>query len=374
MSAPISAVCSTPACDVIALLPRTLMWVTEGTEFEAVQLAYAQRINEALSTLLARLRSESPDLADSITTRLSQASEDAISRVLLSPSVSQQLLWGSDSVTRVGRFLESCLRMEAIERESHTQNIGPIWGALGDCVLRDTGEFVRWDPVDGQLPVDLESPDVIALGATLPTEAVGWTRLAREEQQLALETLTAAYLRVRNGAASLRALTEVCARVVVMRKSPTKLFCSFSSCYSVGRIAVVNPQLVGESLIADALVHEAIHAYLYMHDPTPLWGLKPDVRDEPGAVQSPWSGRALPFCTFLHACFVWYGLFFFWGQVMCSSRSPSDEARRRIARASSGFMKGPLLDQLGPERMRSVRPEVHAALCEMQHNVLTVVG
>jgi hypothetical protein len=142
----------------------------------------------------------------------------------------------------------------------------------------------------------------------------------------------------------------------------------------VGRIALVNPQLVSESLIAEALVHEAIHAYLYMHDPTPLWGLKPDVRDEPGTVQSPWTGRTLPLCTFLHACIVWYGLFFFWGQVMCSSRSPSDEARRGIARASSGFMKGPLLDQLGPERIRSVRHEVHAALVEMQHNVLAVVG
>ena len=373
MSAP-SAVCPTPACDIIALLPRTLMWVTEGMDFEAVELRYAQRISQALSTVLARLRTESPDLADSITTHLSQASEDAIRRVLLSPSVSRQLLWGGDSATGIGRFLESCLRMEAIANESHIQNIGPIWGALGDCVLRDTGEFVRWEPVDGRLPVDLESPDAIALGATLPMEAVDWTPLEREERQLALETLTAAYLRVRNGAASLRALTEVCARVVVMRKSPTKLFYSFSSCYSVGRIALVNPQLVSESLIADALVHEAIHAYLYMHDPTPLWGLKPDVREEPGDVQSPWSGRALSLCTFLHACFVWYGLFFFWGQVMCSSHSPSDEARLRIARASSGFMKGPLLDQLGPENMRSVRHEVHAALADMQHNVLAVVG
>jgi HEXXH motif-containing protein len=262
--------------------------------------------------------------------------------------------------------------MEGIGQDSDNQNIRPIWGALGDCVWRDTGEFVRWDPVNGRLPVDLESPDVIALGPTLPTEAEGWTPLAPEEQQLALETLNAAYLRVRNGAVGLRALTEICARVVVMRKRPTKLFYSFSSCYSVGRIALVNPQLVSESLIAEALVHEAIHAYLYMHDPTPLWGLKPNIREEPGSVRSPWTGRALPLCTFLHACFVWYGLFFFWGLVMCAS--PSDEARIRIARASSGFMKGPLLDQLGSEQMGSVQHEVHAALAEMQHNVLAVAG
>ena len=98
--------------------------------------------------------------------------------------------------------------------------------------------------------------------------------------------------------------------------------------------------------------------YLYMHEPTPLWGVKPDVRDEPGTARSPWTGRALPVCTLLHACFVWYGLFFFWGQVMCSSHAPAEEARRGIARASAGFMKGPILDQLGPERIGCIRQEV----------------
>ncbi|MER9427310.1 HEXXH motif-containing putative peptide modification protein [Mesorhizobium sp. M0408] len=351
------------------------MWATDGLEFDAVQLRFAQRVSEALRTVLARLRTESPDLADSITTRLSQACEAVISRVLLSPSVSQQLLWGGDSAAGTGRFLENCLRMEAVgARENAIQNGLPIWGALGNCVVRETGELARWDPVDGRLPVDLESPDAIALGSTLPTEAVGWTPLKREEQRLALETLTAACLRVRRGGASLQALMETCARVIVMRRKPTKLFYSFSSCYSVGRIALVNPQLVSEALIAEALVHEAIHAYLYMHEPTPLWGVKPGVRDEPGTAQSPWTGRALPVCTFLHACFVWYGLFFFWGQVMCSSHAPAEEARRGIARASAGFMKGPILDQLGPERIGSIRQEVQAALAEMQQNVLAVVG
>jgi hypothetical protein len=350
------------------------MWVTEAREFETVQLRFAQRISEALSTVLARLRSEAPKLANSVTTRLSRASEDTIGRVLLSPSVSQLLLWKGGSAVEIGRFLESCLLMEAVARESNTQNARSIWGALGDCVLRDTGELVRWDPIGGRLPVDFESPDVIALGATHPAEALGWKPLTREEQRTLLETLTTAYLRVQSGGTSLRALTEISAKVVVIRKRPTKLFCSFSSCYYVGRIALVNPQLVNESLIAEALVHEAIHAYLYMHEPRPLWGLTPDVHNEPGSVHSPWTGRALPVSTFLHACFVWYGLFFFWGQMMGSSHSPVDEVRRGIERASSGFIRGPLLDQLEPERIGFVRDEVQAAIAEMQNNVLAVVA
>ena len=252
-----------PACDVVALLPRTLMWATDGLEFDAVQLRFAQRVSEALRTMLARLRTKSPDLADSITTRLSQASEAVVGRVLLSPSVSQQLLWRGDSAADrpIPRELPSDGSRR--RRETAIQNGLPIWGALGNCVVRETGELTRWDPIDGRLPVDLESPDVIALGATLPTEAAGWTPLEREERRHALETLTAAYLRVRRGGASLQALVETCARVVVLRRKPTKLFYSFSSCYSVGRIALVNPQLVSEALIAEALVHEAISVPLH---------------------------------------------------------------------------------------------------------------
>ena len=363
-----------PAREVTALLPRTLMWATDASEFGAVQLRYAQRISKALSILQARLRPEAPELASKIAMRLSQATEDAIARVLLSPNVSRWLLWGGSPAVDIGEFLEGCLRVEATQ-QIDTANVLPMWGALGDCVQRETGEVVRWWPIDRQLPVDVESPDVIALGSTHPAEALGWTPLAPEEQRTALDALTAAFRCVRSGGTSLRALIEICAKVIVMRKQQTSnAFCSFSSCNFVGRIALVNPQLVGESLMAEALVHEAIHTYLYMQEPRSLWGLNTDIVVEPSVVNSPWTGRELPLSTFLHACFVWYGLLFFWGQAMRSSRLPRDGARQGIARASCGFTKGALFDHIGQGSMGFVRHEVQAALAQMQQNVLSVIA
>lgn len=380
MNTSASDVAAAPTREIIGLLPRTLMWVTDGKEFESVELRYAMTVSKALGCLLARLRTESPGLAESITKRLSQAPKYTIARVLLSPSVSERLLWGVEPAAgiarllEIGQFLESCLGVEEHVQGSHTGSLLPMWGALGDCVLRDAGEVFRWDPVGGRLPIDLESPDVIAVGSGPPPEVLGSTPLAREEQRAALEALTEAHRLVRSGSASLRVLIDNCAKVVVMRKKQSNWFSSFSSCRFVGRITLVNPQIVDESMIAEALVHEAIHAYLYMQEPTPFWGLNPGVCDEEGVVCSPWTGRSLSLTSYLHACFVWYGLFFFWGQVMCSSLWPTDEVRRGIARASCGFMKGALLDYLGPERIGLVQQDVQAAVAELQHNVLTLVA
>jgi HEXXH motif-containing protein len=362
---------SSPSGTIVGQLPQTLRWVTDGTEFEDVELRHAQRISDALGPVLARL---SPELADTLATRLSQASEDAIQRVLLSPNISQGVLWGRGPADELGRLLERTLRLEAGTGESDGDGAPPRWGALGDCVLYGTGDVDRWNPVGGRLALDLRSPDVIAVGSTPPPEAVAWTPLEPAEERDAVATLTRAYAGIRDAGPSLKALIETCARVVVVRKSATEAFVSFSSCHYVGRIALVNPQLVSEWLIADALVHEAVHSYLYMHDPNPLWGLDADVREEPGMVRSPWTGRALPVCAFLHACFVWYALLFFWGQVLRSSQPLADDVRRRIELASRGFLRGDLLECVGPNRIELLQHDVRVAVAEMQDNVLAAVA
>jgi hypothetical protein len=377
LSASHTAVTGAPPSEVMALVPRTLMWATEGKEILDAELRHAQRVSAALSTMLARLRTESPPIADALTRRLSQASESTVNRVLLSPNVGRRLLWEHGRAEQNAQFLDSCLRMEALAQGAppgDTPIMPSTWSALGDSVLRAGGEVVRQAPVGGTLAVDLESPDVIALGSTPPTEAQTWTPLAGEEQRTALEALTAALGLVQSAGASLRALTGSCAKVVVMRKRQTDDFCSFSACDYIGRITLVNPQLVNELIIAEALVHESIHSYLYMDEPRSLWGLDPGVRAEPGVVTSPWSGRTLPVCAFLHACFVWYGLFFFWGRVMASPQVRTKDVRFRVAQAGSGFMKGPLLDRLGPERTGLLRDDIRAALVAAQRNVLAMVA
>lgn len=360
------------AYETIAMLPQTLMWGTSGAEFRCVELAFAERISEALGGLLPRLRAEAPSIGERLSASLTQAPSETVTRVLLSPNISQQLLWTNNKPEDIGQFLEHSLLMESVE-DGALSNWQPGWGPLGDRFVSQKGTPTRWSPIEGRLPIDLESPDVVALGSSPPAVTQGWEPLAPADRAAVLKSLRAAYVQVRGNGASLESLMDVCARVVVIRQKGTGEFCSFSSCNFVGRIALVNPQLVGELVLAEALVHEAIHAYLYMQEPNPLWGLLPFVGEDPGTVASPWTGREIAACAFLHACFVWYGLFFFWMRELRRQLATPAAVHHRIVRAASGFMKGPLLDCL-PGRGAMVRDEVKLVLAALQANVLSLTA
>src|SRR5262249_29643868 len=69
---------------------------------------------------------------------------------------------------------------------------------------------------------------------------------------------------------------------------------------------------VDAGTLVDALVHETIHAALYLYEALhePLLG---DRRSADLPIRSPWSGRVLACSQFVQACFVWFGLMRLWG-------------------------------------------------------------
>jgi HEXXH motif-containing protein len=135
-------------------------------------------------------------------------------------------------------------------------------------------------------------------------------------------------------------------------------------------VVLVNPHRVDEFVLAEALVHESIHAYLFSYEPTARWGLAPGAA-EPGVVMSPWSDRTLDLRAFLHACFVWYGLFFFWSRALELGIAPRDVALAGLTRAGRGFIGGGSLRAAVDDAC--VRPDVREAVHHMQSNVLTIM-
>ena len=97
--------------------------------------------------------------------------------------------------------------------------------------------------------------------------------------------------------------------------------------------------------IADSLVHEAIHSFIYVVEEE-----QPFIPDRAAAetvkLISPWSGRALELHAFLHACFVWFGMWQFWRRALGSGVFPEARARRWMARSRAGFDHPSLLDDL----------------------------
>jgi HEXXH motif-containing protein len=142
-------------------------------------------------------------------------------------------------------------------------------------------------------------------------------------------------------------------RVIVCRKTTTPKagFASSSWPAYVGKVALVNAhcaELTAERL-ANALIHEAIHSILFMIETSEPFVVD-FTRDGDATVTSPWSGRALPLINYVHACFVWYGLWCFWRLAARAKAFAPASAASHLELAASGFRGPPLLTALAPLR------------------------
>ena len=96
------------------------------------------------------------------------------------------------------------------------------------------------------------------------------------------------------------------------------------------------------AVIADALLHEAIHSLLFIYEEIAGPFVASDKLAQEAQIVSPWSGRALPLQQFTHACLVWYGLYWFWTTARARGTWPDEHSRPLAARARAGFDKHPL--------------------------------
>jgi hypothetical protein len=134
--------------------------------------------------------------------------------------------------------------------------------------------------------------------------------------------------------------------LVVRRNCREPWLVSGSDGQFTGRTTLVNPLGVSKSVLADALVHEAIHSILYMQERMEPWVNNEDVFFGEGySAVSPWSGRTLTPRQFMQACFVWRGLYAFWMTATSDIFDDVDVMRQR-AQARKGFYANALCEQL----------------------------
>lgn len=159
---------------------------------------------------------------------------------------------------------------------------------------------------------------------------------------------------------AVEALVQVISLVRVPPKRGTQ---SFSNKPVIGRMGLANANSDWWSVnkIADAIVHEAIHALIYKIELTNSLYLDDSIEFESFTAVSPWSGRTLPLHSFVHACFVWFGLWSFWG---LASPEEYDAAELR-SRAARGFLTGHPLSCIPDAARDRIRPEVLHAIDRM---------
>jgi HEXXH motif-containing protein len=358
-----------PASTIIT----SLMWRSSGVEFADAQARYAGRVGGLLSAMLSDAESQHPDEALSLRSALSGLPDEVLERILLSPNVAHSLLW------RHGRQVQPAMDLIIAGIGTEEDQPGKVlsrrgrraWGPMGDRFRSPDGRVSKPPRIRERIALDLDSPNAIALGPTdHPREATRWQPIRRGERELTISLIGRAFDLLAAAGPAFASLVDACIRVLVTRTRPVDEFCSFSSCEYVGRVALVNPHRVNEYVLAEALVHESIHAYLFLFEPTAQWGLG-RASAKPSAVVSPWTGRSLDLRAFLHACFVWFGLFFFWGRALELGIAPSAVAIEGLSRAGRGFTTGDALPAAVDNEC--VRPEVREAVHHMQRRVAKVL-
>lgn len=103
-------------------------------------------------------------------------------------------------------------------------------------------------------------------------------------------------------------------------------------------------------MVAEALVHEAIHSLLDMDSglradgdaPGGAWMPAAMLADGTSRTVSPWTGAPLSVAIFVHACVVWYALFTLWRDLLSGGAGiDRAEAVRLLRRATAGFFDRP---------------------------------
>lgn len=217
---------------------------------------------------------------------------------------------------------------------------------LGSIVLDALRPFTKTDFPDQIGEVTNHTPEEV--------EFITW-RLEQSLEQISRISPTAR--------TAVEALVQVISlvRVPQSKKGVTQ---SFSNKPVLGRMGLANADSDWWSFskIADALVHEAIHALIYRIELTDSLYLDDSVEHESFTAVSPWSGRTLPLHSFVHACFVWFGLWNFWRLASPEEYKAAEELRNR---AAHGFLAGHPLPCIPDAARDRIRPEVRHAIDRM---------
>ena len=362
---------------LIERMPETIAWSGDRSALEQVHTAYLELLLQAFQQQLAS--AEYAEVVQPILSLCKQVSDQAFQRFLSAPETSWRLLWrGSNPQERAGFFLRS-LEAEAA-REGHPISFPrPTWSAVGDICFFPDGQHLEWPQIDGVMPLDFGSQRAARIDLTGQAFAAQQPNDPYSDQELSVVgmKLAEALTGVRQVSPLVADFTTDFTKVLVLQKDHTAPdHCSSGSHGQfIGRSFVTNLQStdVTPSAIADAVIHESIHALLYMQQCMQPWGPDELIYDQTPRVNSPWTGRPLPLRSFIEASFVWFALAHFWAYALSKPTFDLQQSRALLSRAVVGFLHTPLPDLLGDARGHLL-PALVESVATMQERIQAAWG
>ncbi|MGJ5204470.1 aKG-HExxH-type peptide beta-hydroxylase [Bradyrhizobium sp. HKCCYLR20261] len=336
----------------ITQMPDVLRWNDYEAVCDGVLATYGDRLAEKMGEALGEICRSDPARGEQLRSLIDRVADEGFMRVLDAPETSFRLL------STPGRrsddeepFLSASFLAEALRQGLDISADREVWTALGDRGYSPTGSCI-WPQVEGMPVTDYGSPHAVSVDLSGqdrpdPPSRPAFSEVEIDRLHQLLQRSRSALERTEAGLP--RFVTRFNIALILQKdpESPTS-FSSGSNGYYIGRTFLANPHLpeIDEAHIADALVHEGIHALLYMQEYEQPWFLDPAAKGSLPRITSPWSGSRLPFPSFLQACFVWYGLLHFWSLAMQSGAFEPGVAIKRIQLCLRGFCRQPLLDSI----------------------------
>jgi len=371
--------------DRIATAADVLRWSVPAPGTQEILRDYVLLLGDRLGATMAAL----PDPgAEQLKAAMMALPDEAWMRLVTSPRCSYQLLWPSrHEAPAVAAFLEAASKVELARtaEPGSCDSSGQFpasevpWSVLGDGWLGPDGQFVRGPAIENFAPIDFASPHALAIDLEGAVDVTTAPRppLAHPEIEAVLSQLIDARERLAATGAGLLSFVVTFTKVLVLQRdaeAPT-MFSTGSSAQYVGRSVFGNPHLavVDNVLLADGLVHEAIHSLLYMSERLEPWVTAPELYGPEPRTRSGWSGHPLPLRSYLQACFVWYGLAQFWGLALGAGTFPADRARKRLEQSVRGFLDDQYLAQIEPYR-DGIVPKVLEVIDRLRADVAEAAG
>lgn len=302
---------------------------------------------------------------------------EAYRRVLLAPDTVRRLLWPSrDRHAETRDYWRTACEVERALL-GLSNSAANAWSADGRAFVNADGSCMLQPGLTADIPIDQLSPKALTLDLIGGDAAVDPPRtpLSIAAQRHVMQRLHDAWRGITASDPAVPRCVAAWTRVIVAQAEPSRRFWSGSNGQHVGRVMIVNADAAntGTEEIADAIVHEAIHGFLYMHETIEPWVLGKKLYTSAGVIASPWSGTELPVRPFMQAAFVWYGLAMFWAQHVDGNVFDRERARAMLERALAGFRRGSLVDRLKPWQAK-IRSEMTDTIDGLQQDVLSLLA
>ncbi len=343
---------------ILAELPCLLSW---NKDSDALRMSCSIYVNWVYQRMHAWSNAGYPELWQ-MTRNLSRESQR---RLLLAPQTYHLLQStgcpSSEQVEAMVKFIE------AEKLLSSDGSAGPIdaWTALGDHYFggrdgTDSAGEVKAPSVH-QMVLDVYSP-FCTLHYPSPYGTIH--KQTEEELGIIVPRIQRSLDQIHSISPLAAQMVEASVQVLALTKTPEKpnLTCSASLRALIGRMSLINVHSDGwtTAKISNGIVHEAIHSMLYKFE------LAHDFYTDDAAAHqitttSPWSGRTLFMHSFVHACFVWFGLWCFWSQS-----SQDDECAAAFRnRSVKGFVSGSPFRLLSKEAYECIQPDLRLVIQKM---------